>query len=123
MKAGEMIKRATNRLGYSADDDTAARRLEIANDVYAEIFYIESAADKKIKEFNAITSLDDELNLSERALNDCMVYGLCEAFALNENDSDNQSYYAAIYNEKIKRLKKRTTLRQDVMASPEGADC
>ena len=123
MTAGEMIKRATNRLGYDSGDDSAARRLEIVNDVYAELFFLESDEGKQDKEFKPLTNLTDELNLSERALNDCMVYGLCEAFALSENDSDNQGYYAGIYNEKIKRLPRRTTLRQDVMVTPEGADC
>lgn len=123
MTASEMIKRATNRLGYTSDDDSAARRLEIVNDVYAELFFLESGEGKQEKKFKPLTRLSDELNLSERALNDCMVYGLCEAFALSENDSDNQSYYAAIYNEKIKRLPIRTAIRQDVIVTPEGADC
>lgn len=123
MTASEMIKRAVNRLGYSDDEDSAARRLEIVNDVYAEIFYTESADNKEIKTFKPITNLTDELNLSERALNDCMVYGLCEAFALSENDSDNQGYYAELYSQKLMRLPKRTATRQDVQPVPEGANC
>ncbi len=123
MTAGEMIKRAVNRLGYTESDDSAAGRLGVVNDVYAEIFYAESNANKKEKVFKPLTSLTDELNLSERALNDCMVYGLCEAFALSENDSDNQSYYAELYNQKFKMLPKRTATRQDVQPTPEGANC
>ena len=123
MNAGEMIKRAVTRLGYTDSDDSAARRLEILNDVYAEIFYAESNANKEIKEFKPVTSCLDELNLSSRALNDCLVYGLCEAFALNENDSDNQSYYAELYNQKLKMLPKRKATRLDVQATAEGANC
>ena len=117
MKLREILNEALGLLGYETGDITSGRIITAANSVYADIFFKEASDTDKFKK---LTSIEDELELSNYALNNCIVYGLAANLALSEQDNDQQEYFAAIYNDKLRGLPKRRATRQDVQPNPEG---
>lgn len=102
MKANELLNSALKILGYSDADGNVELTQRIRNSaivkvnlVYSELWRIFNAG-----EFKPIKSLNEEINLTERALSEAFVYGLAMHIARSENDGDQQQYFAHLYNAK-----------------------
>lgn len=109
---------AIKLLGYEDSDDVKAKALPIMNNVYAEVFFEEQG---KAAEFEPLKALNDELNVSGYAVSNCILYGVCAALALDEGDSDNQNYYGALFNERLRRLPRQNiTKRTNILGMPDG---
>lgn len=118
MRAREIVNKALRRLGYTAADGNEQltrrihnRALDIANDVYADLWVKEHDT-----AFVPLAKLDDEINLTAKACA-IMVYGVAAFIAQSENDGDQQQWWIAVYNDKLKTLS-AAVKRQDVL--PEG---
>ena len=86
MKANEIITTAINMLDYG-NCEVKKKSLTFLNNIYAEIHFIENGQNE---EFKPLNNNNDEVKLSNFSLYNCIVYGLCAALALSENDTDNQ---------------------------------
>jgi hypothetical protein len=102
MTAKNMIDKAMIMLGYSsregnlgAESEIAARGLTFVNLIYADLFYALGE-----KGFVPLNSTAEDIKLPERVLHDIMPFGVAMYFAQSESDADNQSLYAALYNQK-----------------------
>ena len=121
MTGNDVITKAVNILKYDIRKIDVNLRLNILNDVYAEIYFAESD-EANAETFTPLTSISDELHLSPYALYNCIVYGVCAKLALSENDADNQVYYAQEYNEKKRGLPRAKNHTIDVVPGIEGAE-
>lgn len=89
-----------NNYGVSNEADISIRLISIVNAVYADLHYA-YYGDRRV--FTPITSAADKIYLPKRLLDDCIVYGVAMHLARSENDGDNASLYANIYNQKRAR--------------------
>lgn len=110
MKAKEIITNALKLLGYtsSAGNEQLTARImnkaiPIINVVYSDLWPKEHTED-----FEPITKLDDEIDLSNKAVS-VMVYGVCSYIAQSEEDAVQQNIWAILYNKKRASLSKITT--------------
>lgn len=101
--AGKAIETAVILLGYTnrfgevdGENYSSSYRnaLKFLNTVYVELAEIQG------KTYTEITELTTNIELDDRVVLDVMVYGLAMWLAKNENDGDNQSYFAAVYSQK-----------------------
>lgn len=106
MTAREVLNNALKLLGYTEANGNVElpqrisnRAVAVINVIYAELWRAESAI-----EFKPIKSLTDEINLTERVLNEIMPCGIAMMIAGSESDGDSQNFWAEIYN------RKRTTM-------------
>ena len=113
MKAKELLNNALKLLGYTSADGNVEITGRIRNSavvtvnlVYSDLWKTESK-----EPFNAIKSLDDEILLSQKATDECFLYGLAMHIARSENDGDQQQYYAHLYNAKRAGLTNYETVR------------
>ena len=121
MTARDILTTAMTMLGYtrnngeiSGEQELFKRGIIAVNQAYADLFYLLGG-----KDYKAITSSNDTINLPERILNDIMPYGVAMFIAQSENDGDSQALYANIYNKKRASVRIANTV-QDVM--PRGSD-
>ena len=110
MTAQKIIEKASLMLGFSGANEQRIQEnaLTVVNAIYAELFFLEN--DKGFKEIN---DFSDEINLSERILNDVMPYGVASLLAFALGDIENQNHYGQIYN--LKRKKHVNTQLTDVL--------
>lgn len=113
MKAIEVFENTLKLLGYSDANGNAQltqrirnRAVVAINAVYSDLFRIEGQG-----EFKAIKSLDEELELPQNVLTDIFPFGLAMFIAQNENDGDQQQFYASLYNSKRTLLTKHGLIK------------
>ncbi len=101
MTGSEILNKALRLLGYSESNGNAHltqtvrnRALPIINLVYAEL------ARNCEQEFEPLESLNDELKLPDRAINEVMPAGIATYIAQAEGDDAAQSFWGAEYNAK-----------------------
>lgn len=102
MKATELLNNALKMLGYSDSDGNAELTQRIVNGaivvlnlVYSDLWHTFNTGD-----FTPIKNLDDNINIPPNVLYDTFLYGVAMHIARNENDGDQQQYFAALYNAK-----------------------
>lgn len=104
-KAMEMLGYASAE-GISGRDDMLKKALTLINNVYAELHYAFVQRPGDEDNFVPLANINDSLNLPTIVLNDIAPYGVAMYLAQSEDDADNQSLYASIYNQKKVRGKK-----------------
>ena len=112
MTGHEAVKKAAEMLGYTAANGNinlsarlAAKQLTLLNLVYSDLWRVCETG-----EFVPLKLLQDEIQLPERALNDCFLYGLAAFMAQSESDGDQQQIYILLYNRKRTGLSRRESI-------------
>ena len=104
----EVIKQAMLLLNYTDDSGrvdsrvagaAGARGLAVLNQVLADVWFAE-----KRGPFVPLTDVAASLPVSDRTCSDVLPYGVAMLLAQGEGDGDNQSTFAAIYNQKRSAL-------------------
>lgn len=120
MKASELLNNTLKLLGYTDSDGNGEltqrlrnRAIITINLVYGDLWSIFSK-----DEFSGIKTLDDEIKLPQRVLNDVFLYGLAMHMARSENDGDQQQYYTMLYNAKRAGLTQHTSVK-NVLPCPK----
>lgn len=120
MTGSEMMKKALVLLGYtdstgeiSGEQRFRSRALTVLNGVYSDLFYI-----KHSDGFVPLNKITDNIELSERELNDVMPYGVAAFLAQSESDGDMQQTFISLYNSKRAALTKSEAVG-DVIPCPE----
>ena len=103
--AREVFERAMQIGGYVngegapdrlRDADIYKRGLALVNQIYTDMFFAETPDGV----FQPLTSMDAEIPLSTRCVNDIMPYGVAMLIAQAEGDATNQSIFSYAYNQK-----------------------
>lgn len=119
MTVSEMANRALTMLGLGdMEGNTTAARYQVSavsavNTVYADLFY------KYNTEGYKGLSGNDEINLPERVVNDVMPFGVAAHIAAAIGDTDNQQFFAALYNQKRKTATPNMTVADTLPAAEE----
>ena len=87
----------TNQDGVIDNDNSAHKILAIGNAILVEIT-------PKSQDFTRLTSITEEIPLTERVIMDCFVYGVAMWLALHNNDGDNQQIFASLFEQKKHNL-------------------
>lgn len=102
MKANELLNNTLKMMGYTDSDGNSELTQRIRNNaivninlVYGDLWQIFNKSD-----FKPISTLNDKIELPNKALGDVFLYGLAMHIARSENDGDQQQYYALLYNSK-----------------------
>lgn len=99
----------TNRFGEldgQQNGELFKRGLPILNQVYSDLWNIEHNGDAPSKKrpdlpcWKELCNMAEPIRLSPRTIQDVMPYGVAMFLAQNENDSDNQTLMANLYNQK-----------------------
>ncbi len=113
VKANELLNNALKMLGYTDGDGNTEltgrirnRAIVTVNLVYGDLWRVCNKG-----EFVPIKSLSDEIELPQKALGEVFLYGLAMHIARNENDGDQQQYFAHLYNSKRAGLTTYETVR------------
>ena len=103
--AREILERAMQLCGYVnsegvpdrlRDADIYKRGLPLVNQIYVDMFFAERPDDA----FTPLLSMEEEVGLSARCVNDIMPYGVAMLLAQAEGDASTQSVFSYIYNQK-----------------------
>ncbi len=103
--AREVFERAMQLCGYVngegvpdrlQDADMYKRGPALVNQIYADMFFAETPD----AEFRPIGSMEAEISLSSRCVNDIMPYGVAMLLAQAEGDTTAQSAFSYAYNQK-----------------------
>ena len=121
MTGNDVIKKAINMLKYNPNEIKNTLMLDVVNDAYAEIYFIETD-ESHMDKFMPLGALTEEIKLSAYALYNCIVYGVCAKLALSENDADNQVFYAQEFNERKRALPRGRTSVVDAVPGIEGVE-
>lgn len=120
MTGAEMIKKALTLLGYtdssgdvSGSERFKTRSIPVLNAIYSDLFYT-----RKSSGFVPLKSINDEIDLPERALNDVMPYGVASMLAQSEGDGDQQQTFVMLYNQKRNAMNNSGAVR-DAIPFPE----
>lgn len=123
MKSGrEVLERALYLLNYTGGDgqldsrqyaELFKRGLPLVNQIYSDLWRLE-----RTDPFEEILRMERALQLSERAVNDVMPFGVAMLLAQSESDGDHQQLFAELYNQKRSTLC-RQTRRRDVLPITE----
>ena len=92
------------------------RSLAIVNQIYADVSFIENHT----AAFVPLKNIHETLHVSDRTASDVMPYGVAMLFAQNENDGDNQTLFAMLYNQKRSAVPRAPMRIQDVLPVTEG---
>lgn len=112
MRADQIIQSAMALLGYADEEGNInspklhSVSISAVNAIYSDLYYLE-----KEEGFLPIGSANEEIKLSERILNDVMVYGVASFIAQSTGDSNNQFYYSQMYNEKRKKVSAKSEIQ------------
>ena len=101
MTGSEVLQRSLQLLGYSEGNGNSHisqvvrnRALAVVNLVYAEL------SRNCGKDNKPINSLSDEIELSDRVLNEIMPCGIAMYLANAEGDANNEAFWGREYNNK-----------------------
>jgi len=124
MTANEVFRQAMRLLGYTdtlGDLDSGQnteqykRGLTVINQLVCDLSLAESGTMAP-----PLSSLRQELPLSERTVRDVLPYGVAMLLAAAESDGDNQQLFAALYDQK--RVAVRQTYERRTDTLPRGCD-
>lgn len=124
MTANEVFRQAMRLLGYTdtlGDLDSAQnselykRGLTVINQLVCDLSVSENGALAA-----PLTTLRQDLPLTERTARDVLPYGVAMLLAAAEGDGDNQQLFAALYDQKRVSLQRRYERRTDTL--PRGCD-
>ena len=121
MTAQKAVNTALNMLGYTGSTGNSQLSTRLMNNAitFSNLIYSDLHRICGKDEFEPITTLNDELKLPERAVNDVFIYGLAMFFAQSESDGESQLLYRALYNQKRTSLTQVSTIK-DVL--PRGEE-
>ena len=111
MIANAIVNKALTLLGYTDRERFAAPALVAVNTVSAEMYY-----DSGREGFAEISNLSENIRLSDRECTVIMPYGVAAYLARHAGDSNNQAYFAALYN--MRRRPAPAGNIQDVLPVP-----
>lgn len=121
--AKEVLERAMQLSGYVnsegapdrlRDADIYKRGLALVNQIYTDMFFAETPN----SEFHPLRTMEEEIPLSARCINDILPYGVAMLLAQAEGDAANQSVFSYAYNQKRAGGVKNTQRITDKM--PKG---
>ncbi len=124
MTANEVFRQAMRLLGYTdtlGDLDSAQntelykRGLTVINQLVCDLSTSENGVLAA-----PLSTLRQELPLSERTARDVLPYGVAMLLAAAEGDGDNQQLFAALYDQKRVSVQRRYERRADTL--PRGCD-
>lgn len=105
MTGTDILRQAYMLLNYTdANGDINAannaniskRALPIINQIYADLWHMNTHKTA----FKILTTMNETLDLDAYTAINIMPYGVAMLLAQSEGDSDNQSIYAALYNQR-----------------------
>lgn len=103
--AKDVLERAMMLCGYVnregvpdhlRDADIYKRGLAMVNQIYSDMFFAETPDEA----FAPLRSMEQEIPLSARCVNDILPYGVAMLLAGAEGDASNQSIFSYVYNQK-----------------------
>lgn len=116
MTGQEILKTATELLGYTNANNNlqltsriTGKSVAILNLIYSDLWRICNEG-----EFIPIKTVQDDILLPERALNDVMPYGVAGFIAQSEEDGAQQQVWMNMYNQKRASLSRKESI-QDVL--------
>ena len=124
MTANEVFRQAMRLLGYTdtlGDLDSAQntelykRGLTVINQLVCDLSTSENGVLAA-----PLSTLRQELPLTERTARDVLPYGVAMLLAAAEGDGDNQQLFAALYDQKRVSVQRRYERRADTL--PRGCD-
>ncbi len=124
MSGQDVFRQAMRLLGYTdtlGDLDSGQnteqykRGLTVINQLVCDLSLAESGTMAP-----PLSSLRQELPLSERTVRDVLPYGVAMLLAAAESDGDNQQLFAALYDQK--RVSVRQTYERRTDTLPRGCD-
>ena len=123
MTAEKLFNTALELAGYSTEDifettNIGERLLSIVNTVYSDLHFLNSK-----EEFVPLTETSQTLNLSNKAVNDCAVYGVASLIQNILGTTNDYAIFKGIYNCKKQQLKKNCKISQIQDAFLKGSDC
>ena len=98
MTAEKLFKIALEIAGYSANDifettDISEKLLSIVNTIYADIHYL-----TKTDEFIPLDNASQSLDLSEKSINDCAIYGVAYLIQNILGSTSDYTVFENMYN-------------------------
>ncbi len=121
MTAKSILNDTLKILGYTDSDGNPELTQRLYNHavvtfnlVYEDLWRICNKGD-----FVPIKSLAEEVRLPQKVMGDTIIYGLAMHIARNENDGDQQQYYAYLYNSRRAGL---TEYKRVNNVIPRGGD-
>ncbi len=122
MTAEKLFKVALEIAGYCADDifettDISEKLLSIVNTVYADIHYL-----TKTTAFTPLDEPSQVLDLDEKAINDCAVYGVAYLIQNILGSVYDYTVFENMYNYKKQQLKKKCEIKQIKDTFLRGSD-
>lgn len=122
MTARELYDQALRLLNYTnshgelgnGNYESQRRGLALVNQIYADIYRIENGHIPN----NLLLTMQETPALSREATYDVMPYGIAMLIAQSESDSDNQSLFASLYNQKRSSTPRRQVSRIDTLPRP-----
>ena len=92
--------------GIEAVDDGILKQMNaVINSVYVELFrFVRQRGMIEDTEYAPIEDMDKAIALPDEIMNDCFVYGVAMWIAQGQNDSNNQRFFAGLYEYKRNRL-------------------
>lgn len=103
--AKEVFERSLQLCGYVnsegvpdrlRDADIYKRGLAMVNQIFSDMFFAETPEG----DFVPLRGMEEEIPLSARCVNDIMPYGVAMLLAAAEGDTNNQSAFSYVYNQK-----------------------
>lgn len=122
MTAEKLFKTALEIAGYGGEDvfettNIGDRLLSIVNTIYSDLHYLSSKS-----EFAPLTDITQTLDLSEKALNDCAVYGVASLIQNILGTTNDYVVFNGIYNCKKQQLKSKCEIKQVQDTFLKGSD-
>lgn len=123
MTVKEVFSEGLALTGFSNDlyfnsSDISSRMLSIVNTVLADIYYI-----KQKDGFKRITDENAEIELSEREVYDCLIYGIA-AFVVNIlGSAEEYKFFEVIYRHKKSILERKCSIGEIQDTFVKGCDC
>lgn len=123
MTAENLFNTALELAGFGVEDifettNIGNKLLSIVNTVYSDLHYLCSK-----DEFVPLTDITQTLNLPDKALNDCAVYGVASLVQNILGTTNDYVVFNGIYNCKKQQLKKKCEIKQIQDTFIKGSDC
>lgn len=120
MRTGnDVFRRAISLLGYTGADGAVngaqsaelfRRGLNIVNQVMADIWPLE-----RKDAYIPLSNINDDIPLSQYAVESTMLYGVAMFLAQSEEDGENQQFYSSLYQQKRNAVKRPPVRRVDTL--------
>ncbi len=123
MTAEKLFNVALELAGYGGDDifetsNIGDKLLSIVNTIYSDLHYLCNK-----EEFEPLTDATQTLKLSDRAINDCAVYGVASLIQNILGTTNDYVIFQGIYTCKKQQLQKRCEIKQIKDVFAKGSDC